>query len=120
MIDGAEIVIVGGGAIGCSIAYHLAKLGQRDAEALARMTACREAFLGLLASDDSLVIYGVTSGYGQMARLRFSPEERKRHARWPRPLRDRGGKFVLAHGCPSPLTFAPSAGNAARVGRTRS
>ena len=30
MIDGAEIVIVGGGAIGCSIAYHLAKLGKRD------------------------------------------------------------------------------------------
>jgi 4-methylaminobutanoate oxidase (formaldehyde-forming) len=26
----AEIVIVGGGAIGCSIAYHLAKLGKRD------------------------------------------------------------------------------------------
>jgi len=26
----AEIVIVGGGAIGCSIAYHLAKLGKKD------------------------------------------------------------------------------------------
>jgi sarcosine dehydrogenase len=26
----ARIVIVGGGAIGCSIAYHLAKLGERD------------------------------------------------------------------------------------------
>ncbi len=26
----AEIVIIGGGAIGCSIAYHLAKLGKRD------------------------------------------------------------------------------------------
>ena len=30
MIDSAEIVIIGGGAIGCSIAYHLAKLGKRD------------------------------------------------------------------------------------------
>jgi len=28
--DAARIVIVGGGAIGCSIAYHLAKLGERD------------------------------------------------------------------------------------------
>ncbi len=48
-----------------------------DAGALARMAACREAFLGLLDADPDLVIYGVTSGYGQMARLRFSPEERK-------------------------------------------
>ncbi len=30
MRDQAEIVIIGGGAIGCSIAYHLAKLGKRD------------------------------------------------------------------------------------------
>ncbi|MGH6949104.1 MAG: GcvT family protein [Kiloniellales bacterium] len=30
MRDAAEIVIVGGGAVGCSIAYHLAKLGKRD------------------------------------------------------------------------------------------
>ena len=28
--EAAEIVIIGGGAIGCSIAYHLAKLGRRD------------------------------------------------------------------------------------------
>src|SRR5204862_2099415 len=28
--DAARIVIIGAGAIGCSIAYHLAKLGQRD------------------------------------------------------------------------------------------
>ena len=30
MRDSAEIVIIGGGAVGCSIAYHLAQLGQRD------------------------------------------------------------------------------------------
>ena len=30
MRDSAEIVVIGGGAVGCSIAYHLAKLGKRD------------------------------------------------------------------------------------------
>ncbi|MEJ0075910.1 MAG: FAD-binding oxidoreductase [Alphaproteobacteria bacterium] len=30
LADTARIVIIGGGAIGCSIAYHLAKLGERD------------------------------------------------------------------------------------------
>lgn len=29
-VDAAEIVIIGGGAIGCSIAYHLAKAGKTD------------------------------------------------------------------------------------------
>ena len=33
--------------------------------------------------SDNIVIYGVTSGYGQMAHLRYSREERKRHARIP-------------------------------------
>lgn len=27
---GAEIVIIGGGIIGCSIAYHLTRMGKRD------------------------------------------------------------------------------------------
>jgi len=30
MKDSAEIVIIGGGAIGCSIAYHLTKMGKKD------------------------------------------------------------------------------------------
>ena len=30
MTDQAEIVIIGGGAVGCSIAYHLAEAGKRD------------------------------------------------------------------------------------------
>jgi sarcosine dehydrogenase len=30
MQDRAEIVIIGGGALGCSIAYHLAKLGKKE------------------------------------------------------------------------------------------
>ena len=29
-IDQAEIVIIGGGAVGCSVAYHLAKMGKKD------------------------------------------------------------------------------------------
>jgi histidine ammonia-lyase len=58
-----------------SVAFH--------EEAVARMTACREAFLRLIDSDQDIVVYGVTSGYGQMADLRFTPVERRRHAARP-------------------------------------
>ncbi len=54
-----------------------------DDQARARMIQCREAFLRLLDSDPDLVVYGVTSGYGQMAHLRFTPEQRRSHARRP-------------------------------------
>ena len=30
MRDAAEIVIIGGGAVGCSVAYHLTKMGKKD------------------------------------------------------------------------------------------
>ena len=30
MLDRAEIVIIGGGIIGCSIAYHLTRMGKAD------------------------------------------------------------------------------------------
>lgn len=53
------------------------------AGAKAKMRTARDAFIKLLDSDPNLVIYGVTSGYGQNAHLRFTPEERKRHARRP-------------------------------------
>ncbi len=52
-------------------------------DAVATMTRARGAFLDLLESDPELVVYGVTSGYGQMAHLRFTPEERRDHARMP-------------------------------------
>jgi len=52
-------------------------------QALETIDAARRAFLALLDGDLELVVYGVTSGYGQMAHLRYTPEERKQHARWP-------------------------------------
>ena len=51
-----------------------------SAGALSRMAACREAFLALLDDPDT-VVYGVTSGYGQRAHLRFTAAERREHAR---------------------------------------
>jgi len=50
--------------------------------AIAAMGAARARFERLLEAPD-LVIYGVTSGYGQMAHLRFGPEERRAHAARP-------------------------------------
>jgi histidine ammonia-lyase len=51
--------------------------------ATARMLERRRQFLKLIDSDPNLVIYGVTTGYGQNARNRLSPDQRKDHARHP-------------------------------------
>jgi histidine ammonia-lyase len=53
-----------------------------DPAALVRIGDCRAAFLRLI-EDPAVVVYGVTSGYGQMAHLRFTPEERRQHAAKP-------------------------------------
>jgi len=50
--------------------------------ALGAMATAREAFLALIENPD-IVVYGVTSGYGQMAKIRFTPEQRKTHAARP-------------------------------------
>ena len=68
-----------------------------DDTAMARMAAARQRFMQLL-DDPAVSIYGVTSGYGQNAKKRLSPEERKVHAKrlpiqqgaaWGDPLPDR-------------------------------
>ena len=51
--------------------------------ALRRISACRASFLALIEANPDITIYGVTSGYGQHARIRFSPQEREAHARRP-------------------------------------
>jgi histidine ammonia-lyase len=51
--------------------------------AMDRMTEARAAFMRLLDEDPDVVIYGVTSGYGQRANLRFTPEQRRAHAARP-------------------------------------
>ncbi len=51
-------------------------------EAVAVMQAARTRFDKLI-EDPDIVIYGVTSGYGQNAKVRLRPDERKAHARRP-------------------------------------
>lgn len=46
------------------------------------MTSARSRFMQLI-EDPDIVIYGVTSGYGQNAKHRLSPEDRKAHAAKP-------------------------------------
>ena len=52
-----------------------------SAAALAEIARCRAAFLSLIDTDPSLVIYGVTTAMGELAHTRLSIEERERHAR---------------------------------------
>ncbi len=49
--------------------------------ALDAIQTSRNAFMEMIDSDPNLVIYGVTSGYGQNAKLRFTKEQRRAHAK---------------------------------------
>ncbi|MEM7427037.1 MAG: aromatic amino acid lyase [Pseudomonadota bacterium] len=53
-----------------------------DGTALEAIGAARSRFMKLL-DDPDVVIYGVTTGYGQNAKERLSPEARKEHAAKP-------------------------------------
>ncbi len=60
MKDRARVVIIGGGAVGCSIAYHLAKAGERDVMILEKSALCHGStwhaagLVGQLRSDRGL------------------------------------------------------------------
>lgn len=71
--------------------------------ARAAMAEARARFLTLIDAPDA-VIYGVTSGYGQNAMKRLSPEERKVHAKsppvsaaasWGDPLPERAARAIV-------------------------
>ncbi len=51
-------------------------------EAMAAIEAARARFFKLI-EDPDIVIYGVTSGYGQNAKVRLKPDERRAHANRP-------------------------------------
>lgn len=50
--------------------------------AMRRMAAERQRFMALI-EDPDITVYGVTSGYGQYAKKRLSPEDRKLQAKRP-------------------------------------
>jgi histidine ammonia-lyase len=67
------------------------------------MAAARSRFMALI-DDPDVVIYGVTSGYGQNARVRLEPEQRKAHAArpphppaasWGDPVPDRVSRAIV-------------------------
>jgi histidine ammonia-lyase len=72
-------------------------------EALVHMAVARQRFMRLL-EDPAVSVYGVTSGYGQNARVRLTPEQRALHARrppiqqaagWGDPLPDRVTRAII-------------------------
>jgi histidine ammonia-lyase len=50
-------------------------------EALAEIDRCRMAFMHLIDTDPDLMIYGVTTAMGELAKTRLASDERSRHAR---------------------------------------
>lgn len=66
MVSSAEIVIIGGGAIGCSIAYHLAQRGARDVVVLERETVG--------SGTTSKAAGGIRAQFGTPTEIQFSFE----------------------------------------------
>src|SRR5437660_9208939 len=62
----AEVVVIGAGAIGCSVAYHLAKRGQRGVVVLER------DFVG--AGSTSKAAGGIRCQWAHEVEVRFSLE----------------------------------------------
>src|SRR5918998_3553481 len=62
----AEVVIVGAGAVGCSIAYHLAKRGQRDVVVVERDA--------IGAGSTSKAAGGIRAQFASEVEIRFSLE----------------------------------------------
>lgn len=50
-------------------------------DALAEIERCRTAFLHLIDTEPDLMIYGVTTAMGELAKTRLAHDERDRHAR---------------------------------------
>src|SRR4029453_15229120 len=62
----ASVVVIGGGAVGCSIAYHLARRGVRDVVVLERETVG--------SGTTSKAAGGIRAQFGTEAEIRFSLE----------------------------------------------
>jgi sarcosine oxidase subunit beta len=62
----ASVVVIGGGAVGCSIAYHLARRGVRDVVLLERETVG--------SGTTSKAAGGIRAQFGTEAEIRFSLE----------------------------------------------
>ena len=65
----AGVVVIGGGVVGCSIAYHLARRGQRDVVVLERDT--------IGAGTTSKAAGGIRAQFPTETEIRFSQESRR-------------------------------------------
>ncbi len=95
-VDDAEIVIVGGGVIGCAVAYHLARMGKKDVVLLEQtkltegVTWHAPALIGQLRSSEtytkmlrrSVAVYtgleadtGLSPGFRQVGSIRIATSQ---------------------------------------------
>jgi len=65
----ASVIVIGGGAVGCSIAYHLARRGVRDVVVLERETVG--------SGTTSKAAGGIRAQFGTEPEIRFSLEGQK-------------------------------------------
>ena len=96
MRDAAEIVIIGGGAIGCSIAYHLTRMGKKDVLVLEKASLTHgctwhaAGLIGQLRSKQNLTRMMDKPRIGAQSAVCASPLRRTVGRRFNARLRRRG------------------------------
>jgi monoamine oxidase len=67
----AQVVVIGGGVVGCSVAYHLTKLGWKDVVLLKLQTSLRKRLFQVILLQLNLTKQSLNAHHLRLNTLRY-------------------------------------------------